>query len=106
MNDADCSRLGRSSAGFGLAAAIAILLNTALAWAKDASPTLLNFMNAVAFHNWIAQGLADVVCFFGLGAIFSKTGFASGMPSNRLVLLVVAASLLGALGLFFWYISF
>jgi hypothetical protein len=92
--------------GFGLAAAITILLNTALAWAKDASPALLNFMNAVALHNWIAQGLVDILCFLGLGVVFSKTGIASGMPSNRLVLLVIAAVLVGALGLFFWYICF
>jgi hypothetical protein len=69
---ADSSRLGRTNAAFGMAAAITALFNTALAWAKDAYQPLTNLMNAIAGHNWTTQGLADVILFVGLGLILSK----------------------------------
>ena len=69
----DNAMLGRASAGFAVAASITMLFSTALAWAKDAYRPLNNLMNAIAWHNWITQGFADVILFFGLGLILSKT---------------------------------
>ena len=103
---ADNARLGRSSAGFALAASITVLFSTALAWAKDAYHPLLNLMNAMAWHNWITQGLADVILFFGLGLIFSRTNWAERLAPNRLISLLVAAVIVGGVGLFVWYLVF
>ena len=67
-------RLRRATAGFALAAAIAVLFNTALACAKDAYQSLNLFMGSVAGHNWTTEGLADLILFFGLGLVFTKAG--------------------------------
>ncbi len=79
----DNGKLGRSSAGFAMAASITVLFSTALAWAKDAYKPLNSFMNALAWHNWITHGLADVVLFVGLGLIFSRTNWAERIAPNR-----------------------
>jgi hypothetical protein len=65
-------KLRRSCAGFAMAASIAILFSTALAWAKDAYKPLNSFMNVLAWHNWITHGLVDVILFSALGLIFSR----------------------------------
>lgn len=100
---AGTDRLGRSSAGFAIAAAITVLFNTALAWAKDASRPLLVFMNGIAWHNWITQGLADVILFVGLGLIFSKANVGERMAPNRVIAFLVAAVVIAGAGLFVWY---
>jgi hypothetical protein len=102
----DKSKLGSASAGFAMAACITILFSTALAWAKDACKPLNNFMNAVAWHNWITHGLVDVILFVGLGLIFSKAGWVERMTSNRLISLLVAAVVVAGAGLFVWYALF
>jgi hypothetical protein len=105
MSD-DAAKLGRTSAGFGMAAAITALFNTVLACAKDAYHPLTNFMNAVAGHNWTTQGLADVILFAGLGLIFSRTHAAEEMPPNRLMPFLAAAVVISGVGLFVWYAVF
>jgi hypothetical protein len=100
------SRLGASSAGFGLAATIIVVFNTVLACVKDAWRPLLNAMNAVGYHNWITQGVVDVILFFVLGLLFSRTGFAARMAPNRLISTLVAAVVLAGAGLFMWYVLF
>jgi hypothetical protein len=103
---ADNAKLGRFSAGFALAACITILFSTALAWAKDAYSPLNSLMNALAWHNWITHGLADVILFFGLGLILSRTNWVSSLASNRLVSFLVASVMVAGFGLFVWYILF
>ena len=103
---ADGSKLGRSSAAFGMAAAITALFNTALAWAKDAYPPLTNLMNSIAGHNWTTQGLADVVLFVALGLVLSKTRLAQTMRPERLILFLVGAVVVAGVGLFAWYAVF
>ena len=70
--DPDAPKLGRVSAAFLLAAAIAILFNTVLACAKDAYSPLRTLMTALSDHDWTTQGLADVLLFVALGLIFFK----------------------------------
>jgi hypothetical protein len=100
------SRLGASSAGFAVAATIVVVFNTVVACLKDAWRPLLNAMNAVGYHNWITQGVVDVILFFALGLLFSKTGVAARMAPNRLISTLVAAVVLACAGLFMWYVLF
>lgn len=103
---ADNPQLAPSTSGFALSAAIVVLFNTALACIKDAYRPLLNVMNAVGYHNWITQGIVDLVLFFGLGAIFAKAEFATGMASNRLISFLVLAVIVAGATLFCWYALF
>lgn len=100
---ADTAKLGRTSAAFGMATAITALFNTALAWAKDAYHPLTNLMNAMAGHNWTAQGLADVIVFLGLGLVFSRIHWVEKMRPNRVLSFLVAAVVIAGVGLFVWY---
>jgi len=100
------AKLGRSSSGFAMAAAITILFSTVLACAKDAYKPLNNFMNALVWHNWITQGLADVVLFFVLGIILTKTRWVKPMAPGRLISFLVGTVIVAGVGLFVWYASY
>jgi hypothetical protein len=54
------------TSGFVLAAAITVLFNTALAWAKDAYAPLNTFLQSLTGHHWTTHGLADLLLFLGL----------------------------------------
>jgi hypothetical protein len=96
-------KLAPATSGFVLAAAIAILFNTALAWAKDASPPLNNFMASLTGHHWTTHGLADLVVFLGLGLILTKTRRAEKIDPMRLIGALVAAVVVAAFGLVLWF---
>ena len=91
------------TSGFVLAAAITILFNTALAWAKDASAPLTDFMQRLSGHHWTTHGLADLAVFAGLGFFFAKSKIAKKMNSNRLIEALIAAVAIAALGLVLWF---
>ena len=76
--------MNSTTSGFALSAAITILFNTALAWAKDAYPPLNTFMKSLTGHHWTTHGLADLFLFIGLGLIFSKSGIAEKINPARL----------------------
>jgi uncharacterized membrane protein SirB2 len=101
--DPDAPKLGRVSAAFLLAAAIAILFNTVLACAKDAYSPLRTLMTALSDHDWTTQGLADVLLFVALGLIFLKTRLPEALNPNRAVSFLVAAVVISGVGLFAWY---
>jgi hypothetical protein len=100
---ADTPKLGPAAAAFALAVIITVLFNTSVAWAKDAYHPLYRFMQSFAGHDWTAQGLADIVLFFGLGLVFKKAGWAGKMDPRHLILLLAAAVVLAGAGLFAWY---
>ena len=104
--NADTANLGRASAAFGMAAAITALFNTALACVKDACHPLQNLLNAITGNNWTTQGLADVILFVGLGLILSNTGKVQAIKPDRLILFLIAAVAVAAVGLFVWYAVF
>ena len=101
--NAENTKLGRTNAGFAMAAAITILFSTVLACVKDAYRPLNSFMNSVAWHNWITHGIVDVVLFFALGIIFSKSGMAERIAPRRLISFLVVAVSVAGVGLFVWY---
>ena len=94
-----------STAAFGLAAAIACIFNTALAWAKDAYAPLNKFMASLTGHHWITHGLADIIVFIGLGLLFSKT--MANKPASQSLVSILVWSVVGAsAGLFIWFLLF
>jgi hypothetical protein len=103
---ADNSKLGHASAGFAMAAAMTIIFSTVLACAKDAYKPLNNFMNGVAWHNWITHGIVDVILFVALGLIFSKSGWTERIAPNKTISFLVGAAAVAGLGLFIWYAVF
>ena len=96
-------QLTAATAAFVLAAAITVLFNTALAWAKDASAPLTAFMQSLTGHNWTTHGIADLVLFAGLGFVFTKLRIAEKMDSNRLIGALIGAVAISALGLVLWF---
>jgi hypothetical protein len=103
---AESTKLGHASTAFVLAAAIAVVFNTALAWAKDSCEPLNSFMTSVSGHHWTTHGLADVILFIALGLISLKTNLAEKIDPNRLISILVWAVVAASLGLFAWYLFF
>lgn len=98
--------LSSKTIGFAMAAAITVLFNTALACAKDAYKPLNSLMNAIAWHNWITQGIVDLLLFFVLGFLFSKMSWPNRSSGNRVTTLLAAAVIVAGLGLVAWYAAF
>ncbi|HZS85713.1 MAG TPA: hypothetical protein VFA50_22790 [Stellaceae bacterium] len=96
--------LSSASAAFGLAAAIAILFNTLLAWVKDAYDPLNTAMARLTGHHWITHGLLDLAVFVVLGAVFLRNGIAARTSPNQLALQIVGAVILGGAGLAAWFV--
>lgn len=94
--------MNKTTVAFGLAAAIACLFNTALAWAKDAYSPLNKFMASLTGHHWITHGLADLIVFIALGLIFSKTLIAD--KPGRLVSILTWSVIVASAGLFVWFL--
>ena len=92
-----------ATSGFVLAAAITVLFNTGLAWAKDAYPPLNDFMKSLSGHHWTTHGLADLVVFLGLGFIFMNRRVAEKIDPNRLIGALIGAVAIAGLGLALWY---
>jgi hypothetical protein len=89
------------AAGFGLAAAIAILFNTALAWAMDVDEPLKAYMASLSGHPWRTHGFAAVAVFIVLGYLFTSRGFR--IDGSRLAALLAAASVVAGGGLALWF---
>jgi hypothetical protein len=92
-----------ATSGFVLAAAITVLFNTALAWAKDAYAPLKDSMKSLTGHDWTTHGLIDLFLFVGLGFIFTNTRLAEKIAPGRLVAVLIGAVAIAGLGLGLWY---
>ncbi len=100
----DIQKLSPATSGFVLAAAVTVLFNTALAWAKDAYAPLNTFLASIAGHHWTTHGLLDLVLFAGLGLLFTSTRMGESIPPRRLIVGLVAAVVAASLGLALWYV--
>lgn len=99
----DTPRLAAATSGFVLAAAITVLFNTALAWAKDAYAPLNDFMKSIAGHHWTTHGLADLFLFAALGLFFTKSKSVETISASRLTGILIAAVVTASLGLVLWF---
>jgi hypothetical protein len=86
-----------------MAAGVAILFNTALAWAKDMSPKLNDFLKSVAGHHWTTHGLADLAIFLALGFVLTATGATKKMDPSRVIIFLAGSVILASLGLLLWF---
>ena len=102
----DTTKLDPVSTAFGMAAAITILFNVALAWAKDAYRPLTILMNRIAGNSWTTQALADLILFVALGLVFWRTHATDESSPNRLIVFLTTAVMISAAGLFAWYAVF
>ena len=60
------------TAGFGIAASVAILFSTILTIAKESIPSLLAWMKVVTIHHWMTHGYLVVGLFIVLGLLLSR----------------------------------
>jgi hypothetical protein len=96
-------KLTAATSGFVLAAIVAVLFNTALAWARDAYAPLNGVMKSLTGNPWIAHGLADLVLFAGLGLIFTNARVAARADPHRLTGALIGAVAIAGLGLVVWF---
>ena len=100
----EAAGFSKTSAAFGLAAAITILFNTLLAWVKDAYDPLNTAMAHLTGHHWTTHGLVVLAVFAVLGLVFLSTGIARRIDPNRLVLELIGAVVIAGLGLAAWFV--
>lgn len=103
MEKENSDALNPTTIGFGLAASIAIISNTLLAWVKDSYPAVNAAMAAALGHHWITHGILVVLVFLILGKLFSETGFSKKLTGTSLSLTLFISVLLGGLGLVGWF---
>jgi hypothetical protein len=99
----ESQKLFPATSGFVLSAAVTVLFNTALAWAKDIYPGLNDAMKSVAGHHWTTHGVVDLVLFVGLGLIFTSARTGEKIDPNRLVVTLTGAVVIAAVGLGLWF---
>ncbi|MCR4281220.1 MAG: hypothetical protein NUV88_02735 [Candidatus Kaiserbacteria bacterium] len=96
--------VSQSTAGYGIAAVVAIILNTLLTVAKESYPPLLAAMKSLA-HHWMVHGVVIVLTFFVLGYILSKQPFARRMNGVTLAWWLTIATVLGGVGLVVFFLT-
>ncbi len=96
--------MGNNTIGYGKAAAIAILCNTALVWMKESSPAVMAVMKATPpfHHHWAIHGVVVLCVFIVLGRFFSKRASA-GRQGTWITTLIAICTVLGALGIVMFY---
>lgn len=95
--------VSNTTAGFGVAAAVAIVLNTLLVWLKEGNPVVLQFMKSIA-HHWIVHSVTISILFLVLGSLFSRMSFARQMKGYTVIVLIILSFLSGSLGIFGWFL--
>jgi len=88
---------------FGIAAAVAVLFNMLLTWAKESIEPLEEFMVSLTGHHWWTHGIADIVVFVVVG--LALMGRSSGKRmTERDVYNLAGAVVIGGLGLAAWFL--
>lgn len=104
--NSESSTLSPLTSGFVLSAALTVIVNTGLAWAKDAYPPLNAGMKSLSGHHWTTHGLIDLLLFVCLGFLFAKTSLVRNIGPNRLNATLIGAVTVAGLGLGLWYAFF
>lgn len=98
--------MNRKVSAFAIAAAVACIFNTLLAWAKDADAPLNTFMGRLTGHHWITHGIADLFVFFGAALILMRSSSVARLNLDRAASILIWCVAASAAGLVAWYFVF
>lgn len=91
--------LGKYTAGFGLAAAITIILTSLLVIVKEADKGLKGWLASLLGHHWTTHGVITILVLVLLGLWLSRLSIEGGwgIDARKLAAIVLAATILGGL---------
>lgn len=92
---AEANSLSKYSVSFGIALAIASVVNALLVIVKEKSPRVMDGMKMLTGHHWITHSLIVVVLFLGLGWGLAQGG-GKAMTSRGLLGWVFGGVMIGA----------
>jgi hypothetical protein len=96
--------LDHTATAYGIAAAVAIVFNTLLAWVKDAYDPLNTAMAKTLGHHWTTHGVVVVLVFLVVGFVLSRSsGDLIKSPYGAVYTLCAAVVLAGS-GLAGWFL--
>lgn len=91
--------LNKYTIGFGISAAITIILNMILMILKEKIPEFHDAMVAFAGHHWISHGLIDVALFILLGLLLSKKEI-----NQNISTLLISSTIISVVGVIMFFI--
>jgi hypothetical protein len=78
--------LSKRTVGFGLAVAIACIVNAIIVVAKEKSEAVMNAMKSILGHHWTTHAAIVIGLFFLLGGLFTAPrGRDSALSAGRLI---------------------
>ena len=91
--------LSKQSVAFGIAVAIACVVNALIVVVKEKSPAVMNGMKGVLGHHWTTHSAIVVILFLGLGGLFAalRGGRGIEMSSGRLIGTLVSGVVLAGI---------
>lgn len=87
--------LSKSTAGFGLSLAVVSIFNGLLVIVKESYVPLMNWMKALTGHHWITHGVFDILLFFILGYLFSKSNLAQKFEADKMTNILIGSIVIG-----------
>ena len=100
--DLAANRIGAAASGFGVSAVVTILFSTILTIVLDVFPTPTAWLTKLTGHPWTGHGLIDVILFFVLGFVLTRTG--RQRDGIRLAIGLAIAAMIGGGGLTLWFL--
>lgn len=91
--------LSKSTIGFGISAAITIILNMFLMILKEKIPEFHDAMVAFTGHHWVSHGVIDVVIFILLGIFFAKKAL-----NKNISALLISSTIISIVGVMIFFI--
>ena len=96
--------LDHTATAYGIAAAVAVLFNTLLAWVKDTYDPLNTAMAKTPGHHWTTHGVAVVLVFLIVGFMLSRSSADWIKSRYGAVYMLCGAVVLAGLGLAGWFL--
>jgi hypothetical protein len=96
--------LSHTATAYGIAAAVAVLFNTVLAWVKDSYEPLNTAMAKTLGHHWTTHGVAVVLVFFIVGFVLSRLSSDLIKGPYSAIYVLCTAVVVAGLGLAGWFI--
>jgi len=94
--------LSKRTAAFGLAAAIACLVNAVIVVVKEKSDAVMMAMKSLLGHHWTTHAAFVIVLFLVLGWLFNRSGLE--LSANRLIRILVSCVALAAMIIVGFYV--